>query len=149
MLVRQMQINMVNRARISWVSIPRGREKPSKTVGSADGLVNRDKRENLSLVDNLPTACCSGACSMSVSNQGRLVPQMQNYLAERLHELRTRYKQTGDSKWLHRYNECRHIFERLILDEINGPQSTRRSEGRHTTQPSPGYTSTDSHRRLA
>ena len=73
---------------------------------------------------------------------------MKHYLEERLHELRQRYKDTGDSKWLHRFNECHHIREKLYVDEIASTQAAERNQGRHTTSPSTGDTSPHSHRRL-
>ncbi len=60
-LKRPIRINVANLACVSWVSIPRGRENWSSQQGSTPMTVSLDKRELLSLVDNLPTACCSGA----------------------------------------------------------------------------------------
>ena len=73
---------------------------------------------------------------------------MKHYLEERLHELRQRYKDTGDSKWLHRFNECHHIREKLYVDEIASTQAAQRSQGRYSPQPYPGDTSPDNNRRL-
>ena len=73
---------------------------------------------------------------------------MKKYMEERLDELRKRYKDTADIKWLHRYNECRHILEKLTIDEITSSQAPKRSQGRSTSPSHPGHTSTDNNRRL-
>lgn len=51
---------------------------------------------------------------------------MKNYLDQRLQELRKRYQDSGDIKWLHRYNECQHIREKLIVQEIDKEQNDKR-----------------------
>lgn len=43
---------------------------------------------------------------------------MKAYLDGRLDELRQKYKDTGDIRWLHRFNECKQIRERLVVQEI-------------------------------
>jgi acyl carrier protein phosphodiesterase len=36
-------------------------------------------------------------------------------LNERLEELLNLYKSTGDEQWLHRYNECQYIREKVLI----------------------------------
>lgn len=50
---------------------------------------------------------------------------MNQYLQKRLEELRKKYKETGDIKWLHRFNECRQIQEKLIVMEMDSKKSTK------------------------
>ena len=73
---------------------------------------------------------------------------MKNYLEERLDELRKKYRDTGDSKWLHRFNECHHIREKFIIDHLTSKVDSGPSERRQTTTPYPGNTSTDNDRGL-
>lgn len=73
---------------------------------------------------------------------------MKQYLEERLDDLRRKYKDAGDIKWLHRYNECRHILEKLTIDEITSAQAAKRSQGRSTSPSTDGHTSPHNNRRL-
>lgn len=50
---------------------------------------------------------------------------MKAYLDTRLEELRKKYKDTGDIKWLHRFNECRQIREYLVVQEITKEQEMK------------------------
>ena len=61
---------------------------------------------------------------------------MKDYIEERLHELRRRYKESADIKWLHRYNEAKHLHERAVIDEIERQQATGLSQ-RRTVLPAP------------
>jgi len=50
-------------------------------------------------------------------------------LEERIEELRQRFIQTGEAEWIHRYNEAKHINERLIVDRVSrGSQSVQGDE---------------------
>lgn len=50
-------------------------------------------------------------------------------LEERIEELRRRFHETGDLEWMHRYNEAKHINERLIVDRVlRGSQSVQGDE---------------------
>lgn len=44
---------------------------------------------------------------------------MKQYLKQRLEELRKRYKETADIKWMHRFNECQQILEKLEVMEMD------------------------------
>ena len=66
---------------------------------------------------------------------------MKQYLEERLNELRQRYKDTADIKWMHRYNECATIREKLLIDEITSAQAAKRSESGSESPSSLSYTS--------
>ena len=55
---------------------------------------------------------------------------MKTYLEERLNELRRRYKDTGEAKWLHRFNECKSIYEHYTIEQINRTQTPRPVQGR-------------------
>lgn len=50
---------------------------------------------------------------------------MKAYLEERMNDLRQKYRDTGDSRWLHRFNECKQIKERLVIDEITKEQEMK------------------------
>jgi hypothetical protein len=69
---------------------------------------------------------------------------MKDYLDERISELRERYKDTGDSRWRHRYNEAMLIRERLVLRQIDSEQDAGRSERRTVLSPEHPGSSTDS-----
>ena len=71
---------------------------------------------------------------------------MKQYLEERLNELRSRYKDTGESRWLHRFNECKSILERYTIDQINSSQAARPVEGRVYDPFSPYQSSPDKDR---
>ena len=43
---------------------------------------------------------------------------MKEYLKQRLETLRLKYKENADIKWLHRFNECYHILEKLEVMEM-------------------------------
>ena len=66
---------------------------------------------------------------------------MKHYLEERLHELRNKYRDTGDSKYRYKFEEVQRALEHLLVVETTSTQSTRRSESRGETSPSPSYTS--------
>lgn len=44
---------------------------------------------------------------------------MKHYLDERLDELRSKFQETSDVSWLHRFSECKHIREWLVVQDIN------------------------------
>ena len=54
---------------------------------------------------------------------------MKQYLEERMNELRRRYKDTGEAKWLHRFNECKSIYEHYTLEQTNRTQAARPVQG--------------------
>lgn len=60
------------------------------------------------------------------NEQTRGEKTMKEYLDQRLQELRKRYTETGESKWLYRYNECQHIREKLVIQEIDNTQPDTR-----------------------
>jgi len=60
---------------------------------------------------------------------------MKDYIDERLQQLRQRYKETGDSRWRHRYNEAMLIREQLVLRQINGEQDAGQRERRTALSP--------------
>ncbi len=60
---------------------------------------------------------------------------MKDYIDERLQELRERYKETGDSRWRHRYNEALHIRERLVIRQIDSEQDAGQRERRTVLAP--------------
>ena len=66
---------------------------------------------------------------------------MKQYLEERLDDLRRKYRDTGDSKWYHRFNECKHILEKITVDEIASAQAAKRSKGGSTSPSTSSYTS--------
>ena len=47
---------------------------------------------------------------------------MKEYLKQRLETLRLKYKENADIKWLHRFNECYHILEKLEVMEMEHVQ---------------------------
>ena len=68
---------------------------------------------------------------------------MKDYLDERLQQLRQRYKDTGDSRWRHRYNEAMHIRERFVLRQIDSEHDAGQRERRTVLSPEhPNSTST-------
>lgn len=60
---------------------------------------------------------------------------MKDYLDERLQELRKRYKNSGEIRWLHRYNEAMHIRERFVLRQIDSEQDAGQRERRTVLAP--------------
>lgn len=60
---------------------------------------------------------------------------MKDYLDERIAELRRRYKETADRRWMHRFNEATHIREKLVLRQIDSEQDAGRSERRTVLAP--------------
>ena len=57
-------------------------------------------------------------------------------LQERLDELRKRYRDTGDIRWLHRFNECKLIMEQLLVDKIRREQDSGSTQRRsHNPRP--------------
>jgi len=42
-----------------------------------------------------------------------------------MNDLRQKYRDTGDSRWLHRFNECKQIRERFVIDEITKEQEMK------------------------
>lgn len=55
---------------------------------------------------------------------------MKTYLEERLNELRKRYKDTGEAKWRHKFDECKAIYEHYTLEQTNRTQAARPVQGR-------------------
>jgi hypothetical protein len=70
---------------------------------------------------------------------------MKDYLDERLQELRKRYKNSGEIRWLHRYNEAMHIRERFVLRQIDSEQDAGQRERRTVLAPEHPDTSSASH----
>lgn len=60
---------------------------------------------------------------------------MKDYLDERIAELRRRYKETADIRWLHRFNEATHIREKLVLRQIDSEQTAGQHERRTVLAP--------------
>jgi len=60
---------------------------------------------------------------------------MKDYIDERVQELRQRYKDTSDIRWLHRYNEAMHIRERLVIRQIDSEQDAGQRERRTVLSP--------------
>lgn len=72
---------------------------------------------------------------------------MNNYLEERLNELRNKYRDSGDSKWRYKFEEVQRLLEYLHVKRTSTP-TAERSESRDTPPPAEGYTSVDSNRGL-
>jgi hypothetical protein len=60
---------------------------------------------------------------------------MKDFIDERLQQLRQRYKETGDSRWRHRYNEAMLLREQLVLRQINSEQDAGQRERRTVLAP--------------
>ena len=60
---------------------------------------------------------------------------MKDYIDERIQELRQRYKETADIRWMHRYNEAVHIRERFVLRQIDSEQDAGQRERRTVLAP--------------
>ena len=60
---------------------------------------------------------------------------MKDFIDERLQQLRQRYKETGDNRWRHRYNEAMLLREQLVLRQINGEQDAGQRERRTVLAP--------------
>ena len=71
---------------------------------------------------------------------------MKDYIDERVQELRQRYKDTADIRWLHRYNEAMHIREQAVLRQINSEQDAGLRERRTVLAPEHPHSSPDSNR---
>jgi len=71
---------------------------------------------------------------------------MKDYIDERVQELRQRYKDTADIRWLHRYNEAMHIREQTVLRQINSEQDAGQRERRTVLAPEHPHSSVDSNR---
>lgn len=69
---------------------------------------------------------------------------MKDYIDERVQELRQRYKNTADIRWLHRYNEAMHIREQSVLRQINSEQTAGQRERRTVLAPEHPHASPDS-----
>jgi len=71
---------------------------------------------------------------------------MKDYIDERIQELRQRYKDTADIRWLHRYNEAMHIREQAVLRQIDSEQNSGQRERRTVLAPEHPNASPDSNR---
>lgn len=60
---------------------------------------------------------------------------MKDFLEERLHELRRRYKDSRDMRWLHRYNEAKLIQERIVVNQIVRDEASGLVERRTVLSP--------------
>lgn len=71
---------------------------------------------------------------------------MKEFLDERISELRQRYKESADIKWLHRYNEAMHIRERFVIRQIDSEQDAGQRERRTVLAPEHPGSVSDSNR---
>lgn len=71
---------------------------------------------------------------------------MKDYIDDRIQELRQRYKETGDSRWRHRYNEAMLFREQLVLRQINSEQDAGQRERRTVLAPDHPQSVPDSNR---
>jgi len=55
------------------------------------------------------------------------------YLEDRLQELRTKYKETGDAKWRHKYEETQRMLEHMNVKNIDREQKVPRNKYKATT----------------
>ena len=54
---------------------------------------------------------------------------MNEYLSERIKELRSLYNNTGRVEYKHRYQELLRVREHLVIEQIRSEQDSRQSEG--------------------
>ena len=71
---------------------------------------------------------------------------MKEFLDERITELRQRYKESADIKWMHRYNEAMHIRERFVIRQIDSEQDAGQRERRTVLAPDHPSSVPDSNR---
>jgi hypothetical protein len=63
---------------------------------------------------------------------------MQTYIEERLDELRTAYRETGEAKYRYKYDELKRFTEYLLAEQIRGEQDTQQVQRRQAYTPASG-----------
>ena len=63
---------------------------------------------------------------------------MKTYIEERLDELRSKYRDTGEAKYRYKYEELKRFTEYLLAEQIRGEQDSEQVQRRQAYTPVSG-----------